>query len=169
MPARNWALFETVPSISTAIKVLPSIISSALVSLSSMAWPQAVSRARTRPPSSLAVFWPDAEIAVAMSNAIAIANVFFIVFMMHLCRGGRLPAQSRAVRRLWEKKSGGTFAICNWKKKAAEWRPLVWLIALTESKRPIWRSAFPATLRHRDFGAEVHVLDCVEEFYTFGH
>src|SRR6267154_6917448 len=43
------------------------------------------------------------------------------------------------------------------------------LFALTESKRPIWRSAFPATLRYRDFATEVDVLDCVEEFYSFGH
>src|SRR5438445_3878177 len=42
-------------------------------------------------------------------------------------------------------------------------------IALTESKRPIWRSAFPATLRHGDFGAEVDVLNGVEEFYSFDH
>src|SRR5258707_6670265 len=42
-------------------------------------------------------------------------------------------------------------------------------IAFTEFKRPIWKSALPAALRHGDFGAEVDVLDCVEEFYSFGH
>src|SRR5438309_1077752 len=94
---------------------------------------------------------------------------FSLCSWMHLCCGGRLLAQSRAVGRWWEKKSAGTFAICNWKKKAAEWPPLVRLDWLTESKRPIWRSAFPATLRHGDFGAEVDVLNGVEEFYSFDH
>src|SRR6516162_1888168 len=52
MPARNSALEETLPSISTARKVGARSWSRALVSLASIAWPQAFSRPRTRPASS---------------------------------------------------------------------------------------------------------------------
>src|SRR5215467_7594747 len=77
MLARNSLLEEAPPSISTATNVGARSWSRALVSLASMAWFQAFSRPRTRPPSSLAEFCANAvKAAAARKAAAAVANFF---------------------------------------------------------------------------------------------